>query len=127
MRSIFILLLLLGMVACGSARPRDTATPTDRNVVTGEAIMETRVATAFEALERLRPEFLRARGPFSMRSPGAGLPVVYVDNVRAGDINQLRSIPASSVSLIEFISAADATTRWGTGHAGGALLVHTRR
>ena len=38
----------------------------------------------------------------------------------------LRNVPAEQVERIEFLSAADATMRYGTGHASGAILVTTK-
>lgn len=115
---------VLLFAACGTAT-RATGGG-DRNVITAEEIASTRVSNAYEAVQRLRPEFLRSRGPVSIQNPDAGLPVVYVDGVRFGDLTQLRNIAATTVQSIEFVSASDATTRWGTGHAGGVLAVKTK-
>jgi hypothetical protein len=126
MRSKLLLTALLAaaLTACGSS-PRQGGR-TDRSIITAQEIAATRVSTAYEAVERLRPEFLRGRGPFSVSDPNAGLPVVYLDGVRYGEINLLRNISAMNVQTIEFISASDASTRWGTGHAGGVLAVRTK-
>jgi hypothetical protein len=43
--------------------------------------------------------------------------------VRHGDIQSLRSILIEEIAEVRFISASDATTRWGTGHAGGVIQV----
>jgi hypothetical protein len=52
--------------------------------------------------------------------------VIYVNGMRAGPLEALRSISAVDVQEIRYISAADATTRWGTGHSGGVIEVRIR-
>jgi hypothetical protein len=52
---------------------------------------------------------------------------VYVDGVQFGHVRELRSIPADEVERIQFMSATDATIRFGLGHLAGAILVFTRR
>jgi hypothetical protein len=51
---------------------------------------------------------------------------VYMNNVRVGGIGFLYDIAVESVESVSFISASDATTRWGTGVAGGVILVISR-
>jgi hypothetical protein len=47
--------------------------------------------------------------------------------MRMGGVEWLSTIPTLSVAEARLLSAADATTRWGTGHATGVILVVTRR
>jgi outer membrane cobalamin receptor len=111
--------------ACGGSAPR--VATADRNLITAEEITQVESATAFEVIQRLRPRFLHRRGALSIRNPENVYPVVYVDGMRRGEVGELRQIAASTVATIEFISAADATTRWGTGHPAGVILIITRR
>lgn len=116
------LVVALLLAACSTA-PRAESQGRDRNLITAEDIAGINVMDAYEAVRQLRPEFLRARGSFSIRSAEGQYPVVYVGGVRYGELNQLRAIRANDVLSIRFIGAADATTRWGTGHAGGVIEV----
>jgi hypothetical protein len=52
--------------------------------------------------------------------------MVYMNNVRVGDVSYLHDIPVESVEEVSFLNASDATTRWGIGVAGGAILVISR-
>ena len=96
------------------------------NTLNAEEIAAANVTTAYEAIERLRPHFLRGRGASSIQDP-TSTPLVYMDDVRLGSIGTLRQISALTVRQIQFITARDATTRWGTGHANGVILVLTNR
>jgi len=52
---------------------------------------------------------------------------VYVDEISYGNLNSLSNLNSIQIREIRFIKAADATTRWGTGHAGGVILVTTKK
>jgi hypothetical protein len=52
--------------------------------------------------------------------------VVFLDNTRLGDLEQLRTIPTTIILSIHLVSATDATTRWGTGYSAGVIEVRTR-
>jgi hypothetical protein len=50
-----------------------------------------------------------------------------MDDVRLGEPASMVNIPASRVKEIRFMNARDATTRFGTGHSSGVILVTTKR
>lgn len=84
--------------------------------------------TAMQFLRRARPAWLRSRGSNSLTAAGAMYPVVYIDNIRRpGGLSALFQVPLSEVRQMEFIGPADATTRWGTGHQSGVILIATGR
>lgn len=107
-----------------------------------------RADNAYEAVELLRPEWLQIRGSRSL-TPGldpvvvdgtGGVTVVsgstplvdesstiqvYVDYVRVGGLEQLRTLDVANVQDIYFFDAAQATQRFGSGNPHGAILVLT--
>ena len=122
MKRLLIAVVLLA--ACGGAR---TGAPrNNREVITREQIDQAQTSDAYILIQRLRPDYLRPRGGPSINR-GAPLAVVYVDGVRRGDPNVLRNIRPDDVQEIRFHSSSDATTRWGTDHAGGVIEILTRR
>jgi len=120
-------LLFSVLAACASGGAGGgTGTPRgSRDVIVLSEIENVEVTTAYELIQRLRPEMLRPRagGSFSQ----VPTPVVYMDGVRHGDLQSLHSVPKEVVREVRYISASDATTRFGTGHVGGAILITTRR
>ena len=70
--------------------------------------------------------FLRTRGATSLQDLTPVQAVVYLDGVRYGKLESLRTLNIDEIREIEFISAGDATTRYGTDHLGGAILIRTR-
>lgn len=126
MRSGLLMLSLVCSVYVACSGNRDgTSSLRDRNLITAEEISAARGTNAWDIVEELRPVFLQARGPRSVRLATSDLPVVYLDGVRMGPASELRTIAAISITSIRFLSAADATTRWGTGHSAGVIHVRT--
>lgn len=96
-------------------------------VIEADAIAQISVNDAYQIVQNLRPAWLRTRGTISIQNPRASEAVVYLDGLSYGDLGSLRQISAGDVERMEYISASDATTRFGTGHAGGIIMVTTKR
>lgn len=129
MRGPLVLALPLLLAACGGgpARTAPTSQPTRiPEVITADEIAAVSVNTAYEAVQRLRPQFLHVRGRSSIMNRGADRPIVYLDENRLGDVDALRRIPAREVLQIRWLDGRDASTRYGMGHGGGAFVVTTR-
>lgn len=115
---------LLALAACASA---SAGTSRDRDRITLTEIEEAHVSNAYDLVQALRPEFLRSRGVSSVRSGTPEYAIVYIDGVRAGGPGELRRVPREQLQEISYMSGSDATTMYGTGHGGGAILVVTKR
>lgn len=112
--SFGLLLLLLGCASSGessSGSTRDTLTQAD--------LLETNEETLYEAIQRLRPRWLRARGA---NFEGRTLPQVFVDGSPRGDASVLRQIRVLDVTDVRFLSAIDAATLYGTLAAAGGVI-----
>jgi len=114
---------VLGMACAQAMQPRGTPS---RRVLRGEEIQAASVTTAYEAVSRLRPEWLRRRGRMSIRDASAGVVVVYLNGQRQGGASALSGITAGAVLEMEYLDGPEATIRFGTGHGGGAILVSLR-
>ncbi len=117
--------MLLAVFLTGCTHPgADVAPPSGaQDVLAAGEIERSNAGTLHEAIERLRPQYLLSRGRASMRAPNSLLPVVFVDNVPQASIESLRGISARDVQYVRFLSAADATTRYGTGYMAGVIEV----
>jgi hypothetical protein len=127
MRTLAIAALLaLSVTACSSA-PHSTGPSLQRNVITLAEIQSATVPTAnlWDFIATARPHFLRDRGVGSFRDTTPVRALVYLDGSMLGDVQVLKSISLSSVKLIQYMSGADATTRYGMGHSGGVILLST--
>ena len=132
---VFAAIAALAACSSGSGSASGTgSTPIRRggqNLITADEIgaAGAGMETAFDIVQRLRPTMLRPRATsFGSNNQGQQVPVVvYTDDVRLGTVENLRTIPATQVHEIRYISATDATQRWGTNHSSGAIQVITKR
>lgn len=117
------------------ARPRQ-----DREQLTAEEIRARPVSSVHDLIRSRRPHWLATRGSATLRTRSAADPfgggqvtlavepviVVYVDNVRHGSHEILRSMSTDDVEWIERLDSINATQRFGTGHEHGAILIRRR-
>jgi hypothetical protein len=96
------------------------------NVLTAEELSEPSIIslTLMDAIQRLRPNWVRARGATSISAGGDVLPRVMI-NESPSQLDVLRSLRPSDVTSAEFMSGADATTLYGTGYVNGLIKVKT--
>ena len=111
---------IAAITACASQRAPDTgATPSSAlGVMTESEIAESQASTAYDAIARKHPLFLLSKvdlAPTAERE-------VYLNGIRLGGVNELRSIPAREVKEIRFVRAIDGAA-FGVGRSGGAILV----
>ena len=120
---------LVGLVApvLLACAPPSTANPAhDPNVITREEIIASSAANAYEAVSRLRPNFLQFRGQTTITGPDTGYPKVYLDRMPYGDITTLKSLDANSIREIRYYNSAAASARFGLGNVAGAIEVISR-
>jgi hypothetical protein len=123
-RVVLALLLVIGSACATSGRPAPPRREAD--LITFEEIAAVDASTLHQVVQRLRPNWMRSRGQVSIQNPSAGNPVVYIDDTRMGGIEALHQVIPSEVQEVRHLNASDATNRFGTGHAGGAILIRRR-
>ena len=128
----FCVLLLLSSISMGCAsgnRSSDTGVVRDSNRISQEEIQGLPSGTAFDAVQRLRPIWLRSRST-TIGSGARGtvsLPRVFVDERDFGTHGTLREFFLDQVEEILYLSASDATTRYGTGYPGGIRHIRLKK
>lgn len=121
---VVVVVLMPLWIACASAERASGGL--SRSAIGQDEVAELAVANAYEVVETLRPQWLRPRGDLSITSPEQRYPLVYMNGMRLGRLEVLCDIHVADVRRIEWIAPRDATTRFGTGHAGGIIRVITR-
>ncbi len=119
--AVFVLATAIACASSQTSRSRETG-----NLITQDEIVAANAGNVYEVIQRLRPQFLRTRGSVSIRDATPPRPVVYVDGMQYGSLDVLWQFPASRIQTIEYIPARDATTRWGSGHMGGVIMLTTK-
>jgi hypothetical protein len=119
-RVFVIAALIVAVSGCAHSARVDEPRPRN-NILTREEIAAAPVGNAYEALDRLRPNFLRPHATGGR--PATAYAIVFIDGVRRGALDVLRSVAANSIVEIRYLSAADATTRYGLDIQGGVIDV----
>ena len=129
--STLLIVFVLAVGACAT-----TQTDGSRNksgTITLEEIDEAGLVftNAYEIVRQFRPQWLVKRGTVNINPGGQGgqlvdYVVIYVDNIRQGDPESLRTITAHSVQEIEHYNTAQAQQLGPRGHPHGAIVVRTK-
>ena len=117
--------LLLGCAATEGTKGEKQS----RYIITAEEIAQSSASTAWEVVQFLRPDLLNRdqRRSIDMNQDGAtAIAKVYMDNVRMGTKEDLKTIPASQIARIQYLNNREATNRFGSDHAGGAFLITSK-
>ncbi len=123
--ALLAVLLAGASAACASNAAGGSATSVSRSSpITLAEIRQSNAVNAFELVQSLRPLWLNARGQSSIRS--GDQVVVYLNNIRLGNVASLRDIATVNVGSVEYVEPRYANMRWGTGHTQGAIVVHNR-
>lgn len=122
---VAVLVTFLVSTACTTTGGPERTTARNPNVITATELAPHSSLTAREAIQRLRPAFLRTRGPSSIMLNEGDTIVVYVDNTRMGGPEILDQVRANAIREIRYLSSSDASSRFGTGHTSGAILITT--
>ncbi len=120
-----ILIVLIAALSCTGG----TRTPSADNpgILTRSDLAAAGSVNALEAVQRLRPAFLRVRGPTSILNASAHTrPVVFVDASEYGEIESLSSFPASRVEEIRFFPGPEAATKFGSQYGAGVIQLRLR-
>ncbi|GMV11502.1 MAG TPA: hypothetical protein PKC83_02500 [Gemmatimonadaceae bacterium] len=134
MRRLFLRTLLLLVLTSGAALAQKRG---DRSLITRTDLDEggSGLTTAQEAIQRLRPNWLR---PPMGRNATAGMldglgdreatareAILYIDEVRQPNLEQLRTVQLSRVVEMKYLDQNRAVQLLGPGHEAGAILITT--
>lgn len=112
------LLALVAVAACATAAP---GTRRNQSVLTRKEIEDAPQLTAMELIQAQRPFWLQMRGNKSFTT-APHIPV-YIDGVRAGEVDMLRQISTQDIEEIRHYDARQAQFKFGTGHEYGAIEI----
>jgi hypothetical protein len=128
----FLVLAVLALLASTSVEAQKRG---DRNTITRVDIDEAgnAVTNADDAVRRLRPQWLRgpmgrsATAGMDGQSGGASEAILYIDDRRQPNLEQLRTVQAAAIEEMKFMDQNRAIQMLGPGHEAGAILLKTRK
>ncbi len=138
MRPWFVRSFVLACATLALSTPALAQKRGDRALLTRSDIEEGGggLTTAFEAIQRLRPNWMR---PQVGRTASSGMldglgdrssatprePIVYINEVRQPNLEILRTVQSIKVVEMKFLDQNRAVQMLGPGHEAGAILVTT--
>ena len=131
MRTVVLTVLSVSVATLAGQSP--LAAQRRNNVLTTEEIERANVATAYEAVQTLRPRWLQgprelnrlpARGDESPHSPGIS---VYINDVSVGGVDYLKDIAAVTILELRWLSPFEAASRFGPTEGQAAIVVTLKR
>jgi hypothetical protein len=129
LRSCRLLVLALVVSACSSSAGASvggdggTAAPSrgTSSLIVRAELESFSGGSAFDAVETLRRRWTEPDRGSSFSGPiYAG---IVVDGAFRGDINELHRMSTENIEAMRFLSASDATTKYGTGYLAGVIEV----
>ena len=123
------LLAVAATLACApaSGTSGSSGIPRRANVLTAEEIVAAYAdaASAYDAIARLRPNWLVAHG---VAAHGSEYAAVFLDGQKYGDLASLRNIPASHVGDVRYYDVTQAGATFGIkGDTGGVIEVKSKK
>jgi hypothetical protein len=129
----FHLIAVAGIVGCAATAGRSdpTSVTSKANFLSAEDIASAYAdaRSAYDAIARLRPAWLAARGVTSLVAGGAGtdFAVVFVDGQRYGDLQSLRQIQAYQVGSAQYYDVTQAGANFGIrGGSSGVIEIRMK-
>lgn len=125
MRSRFILASILAflVVGCATSGGSSGEPRVNRDLLTEEDLADMENYTAFEAVRRLRPMWMRPGGVRNSANPAGYYPHVFVDGAPYGPMDSLSGFRAADIQQMRYVDPTDATIRYGGRYQGGVILV----
>jgi hypothetical protein len=141
-------LALATVVTSGEAQSKKVKR--DKKLITAEEVAEAGVNTAYDAVQKLRSDWLRQgqrqmtvysraeRGSDAPRagqetgsmedaSAGRGVKLaVFVDGTEVGGVEELQRIPSNRIEEMRFLSGSDAQQQYGSRYAAGVIQVRLK-
>lgn len=124
---VFYLVAAAAAFGCASTGANPTVSRQSSTVLTAEEISQAHAdaTTAYDAIARLRPNWLAAKGVTSgYYNAGTAYAVVFLDGQQYGDVNTLKNIAAYNVGSAHYYDVTQAGARFGLkGGASGVIEV----
>ena len=117
---VVVPLVMTLFAACASAGTTARST-SGRNVLTQEQLAATNSENLYQAIAKLRPDWLTSRGPTSVTDPTPTSPSVFMGGTLLGKADYLQQMRILDVTEARYWDAGSASARFGMGHPRGVI------
>ncbi len=113
----------IGIWGCAGATSQGGARPGNGTTVTQTELATTNANNVYDALAKLRPEWLSSRGATSVTDATPTGVDVYMNGTFLGKADYLREVRLQDVTKVTYWNAGQAAARFGMGHPRGVLEI----
>ena len=121
---LLVTVLLLG--GCSTSARSGNTGQNSRDILTHEQLAATNSGNLYDAIDKLRAEWLTSRGPTSVTDPTPTAVSVYMNGQMMGRAEALREVRVIDVTQVRFWPAGQAAARFGMGHPRGVIEIVRR-
>jgi hypothetical protein len=107
-------------VGCASTAPGRNSRGNSAQITETE-LAATNSDNLYDAIVKLRPDWLTTRGPKSVTDMTLASVDVVMNGTTVGNVDYLREVRLLDVSGVRFWNAGQAATRFGMGHPRGVI------
>jgi hypothetical protein len=117
-----VALLFAGMLAgCAGATTQSPDGRGKSTIVTQTELATTNSDNLYDALAKLRPQWLTSRGAVSVTDPEQSAVNVYSSGTLMGKVDYLRQVRLLDVTEVRYWDAGQASARFGMGNPRGVI------
>ena len=118
----FALVLTVSLGGCASTGATRTRSGSG-TTLSKEQLASANSDNLYDAIVKLRPEWLSTRGPVSATDMTLAAVDVYMNGSMLGKVDYLREVRLGDVSEVRFWDAGSASARFGMGHPRGVIEI----
>lgn len=110
----------------GADRPSRRAPRARQDVITRAELEASNTSNLYEAIERLRPQWLRPRGGTNFSGSAGTALVVYQGNTQMGEAEALRAVNIEFAEEVRFLDGSEASNTLpglGSRSVAGAIVI----
>jgi len=108
-----------GCASTGGTRTRSGSGTT----LSKEQLASANSDNLYDAIVKLRPDWLSSRGPVSVTDPTPSSVDVYMNGSMLGKVDYLREVRLGDVTEVRYWDAGSASMRFGMGHPRGVIEI----
>lgn len=125
MRAITLVILLASatLVGCAGGTTQSRSERGSGNVLTQEQLAATNSDNLYDAIAKLRPDWLTRRGPTSVSDPTPASASVFMNGTLLGKAEYLVQMRVLDATEVHYWDAGTASARFGMGHPRGVIEI----
>ena len=118
--------MVVAISASCAPAPRPGESGSSRNQLSSVQLASANATNLYEAIAKLRPEWLSSRGPTSVTDATPTSASVFMNGSLLGKADYLKQLNAGDVVAVRYYDAASASAKFGMGHPRGVIEITTR-